>query len=79
MKIIKQVDVSNWTYRFTCQDCDSELEADHNDIKSGGDGHGGVEFYVYCSICHTKTDVNTEDVPKALQIKVKNKSSSYYD
>ena len=32
MRVIKQTNVKEWIYKFTCSDCDSELEANGEDI-----------------------------------------------
>lgn len=83
MKIIKQVDVSDWKYRFTCVSCDSELEAEANDIKHNHyDDQRELSSYdkfcVYCPVCNAGRDIPAKDIPKALQVKIKNKKTISY-
>ena len=82
MKIIKQVDVSNWKYRFTCTSCDSELEAEASDIKhtSHYDQRDAQydTYCVYCPVCSTSKSILEKDIPKALQVKIKSKKTISY-
>jgi hypothetical protein len=81
MKIIKQVDTSAWRYSVTCKTCDSELEADANDIRHEhfvGDMREPSydSYYMTCPVCFSRIDVDKVKLPKALQVKVKSNASS---
>ncbi len=55
MKILKRND---WSHRFTCTGCKSELLAEPDDIKAGTFGGsycetGDLAWYVECVVCGT--------------------------
>lgn len=64
MKVISTPDYTAWTYKFTCQTCKSELQADYTDIQyrlekkwyddSIGDGGYYADadyYYLVCPVC----------------------------
>lgn len=92
MKVIKKVDTSEWKYRFTCSQCDSELEAEGKDVMcrhhpGGSDMRESwpstYSFHVVCCVCNTERSILEKDIPKALQHEVKERSqrrsTSYFD
>ena len=32
MKVLKKQDVSGWSYKYTCDNCESELEVESKDL-----------------------------------------------
>lgn len=80
MKILKQVDVGDWSIRATCDSCDSELQVEANDIKFvshpdyGPREPGWDEYYVNCPVCSTKIGFSEDKIPKAVKLKAKSKS-----
>jgi hypothetical protein len=85
MKIIKKVDVSNWNFHTTCSNCETEMEADKDDVKcihhasSDSGGYGGYspaydEFCIHCPVCQNKITVPTKELPKLIQVEVKKKN-----
>lgn len=88
MKIIKKADISNWSHKFTCNSCDSELEAESSDLfYSFHSGYGRETDYetysVKCAVCNTSHTVKDSVIPKALKLEVKERtqrrSSNYFD
>jgi hypothetical protein len=80
MKIIKQADTSLWSCRFTCDECDSELEAAAADVRykyyPGDCRDPSYENYdVECPICHKIKNLTSKNIPKAVRLQAKNKSS----
>lgn len=78
MKVLKTTDTSKWSYKFTCGQCDSELEAERGDVKhehySGDFREPSYDSYsVSCPVCQRTQTVPTDKIPKALQIQIKNK------
>jgi hypothetical protein len=89
MKIIKQVDISNWCYNHTCEECETEMEADRSDIKyqyiAGDRNEAGTDnFYFDCPVCSKSVYVPIAVVPKILQVLLKtnravpNSSGGYF-
>jgi hypothetical protein len=89
MKVLKRVDNSAWSYKFTCSSCDSELEAENKDILynyvSGDMRDPGYEqYYVKCEICSQSHTIPDSKLNKSLKHSVKERSqkrssSSYFD
>jgi hypothetical protein len=81
VKIIKQADTAEWSFRATCDNCDSELQVEANDVKFvshpdyGPREPGWDEYYATCPVCSSKIGIPESKVPKALRIKAKSKSS----
>ena len=84
MKILKTVDISNWSYKHKCSACESELEVEENDLKyyydAGDYRESSVEYVsAICPICNTSFRIPSNCVSKILLLKVKNrtKTNSY--
>jgi hypothetical protein len=81
MKVLKTTDTSKWSYKFTCAQCESELEAERGDVKhqhySGDFREPSYDVYtVSCPICKRSQTIPMDKIPKALQIQIKNKKFS---
>ena len=79
MKIIKQPN-SDWSYKFTCSECDCELEAEADDlIITRYDGDPRELAYdawsVNCPVCSHSIIIREDKIPKLVKIKVKQKAS----
>jgi hypothetical protein len=78
MKIIKKTDTINWSCKYTCDKCDTEMEVEKGDLKYKyleADRPGGIgddTFSFYCPECHDKVEMITAKIPKLVQIEVKN-------
>lgn len=78
MKVLKTADTSKWSYKFTCPQCESLLEAERGDVKY--EHHDGCirdpdydTWTVSCPICQRSQNIPEKDIPKALQVQIKNK------
>jgi hypothetical protein len=77
MKIIQEANPAGWSYRFTCTNCLSVCEADHNDVRynySAGDGpHGPTTYYnVSCPVCkENHALLKLDEIPKIVLLKAK--------
>lgn len=90
MKVIKKVDVSDWSHKHKCSNCDTELEVESKDVSA----------YVYNDYYHSEDDVekysakcpvceNIFEIPIGIILKIELKkkyeasklksSSTYYD
>ena len=80
MKIIKQVDTSNWKHNVTCKECDTELEIETNDIcferYSGDQREPGYDlYYVLFPVCDESITIPPlETFSKALMILIQKKN-----
>jgi len=88
MKVIKKADVSGWSYKHTCANCESELEVESKDLVhkhySGDMREPSCDtFNASCAVCNQTFTVPTVKVPKLLQLEAKDRSSrsssSYWD
>jgi hypothetical protein len=88
MKVIKKVDVSDWTYKHTCSGCDSELEVEAKDIchqhYDGDVREPGYDKYsANCVVCSCSISIPAIKIPKLLQVEIQNRtkrsSSNYFD
>jgi hypothetical protein len=78
MKIIKKVDTSTWSYKHTCDTCDTELEVEKSDVKyQYFEGYGKDpdwdEWKAICPICFTAFNVPLENIPRAVRVEIRNK------
>lgn len=79
MKIIKQADTSSWSYRATCDKCESELQVEPGDLchihHEGYDMREPAwdEYYASCPVCSGIVGVPESKIPKALRISVQQK------
>ncbi len=89
MKIIKKQDVSGWNYKYTCSNCESELEVESSDLTykhytSMDQREPSYDsFSVSCLVCGQSHIVPGKNIPKLIQIEAKKRSSSgsggYFD
>jgi len=80
MKIIKQTETKEWSHKFTCSECDSELEAEAGDIKVthyDGDFREPAydSWHVNCPVCSHQTSILENKIPKLVKVKAKQKLS----
>lgn len=80
MKIISQVDISDWSYPYSCKKCDSELEVYGTDLKyqhySGyGRDDDYEEYFTNCIVCGDKFIISCLDIPKLLQLEIKKRGA----
>lgn len=72
MKILKSIDVASWAHIEKCNDCDSELEIDINDIEYDFDVANQVDCYGFtCIVCDNVRDLNCLSLPKLIRLKSK--------
>ncbi len=81
MKILKKQDVSNWTHKHTCANCESELEVEPKDLTHthyDGDMRepGYDNFNASCAVCSQSFTVPIAKIPKLIQIEAKNRSAA---
>lgn len=83
MKVLKKTDTSKWSWRTKCVQCESELEAERGDIKhdiSEADGPyrpRSDTWFINCPVCSNTIFLSEKDIPKLLQMEVKqNKHAS---
>lgn len=81
MKIIKKADTANWKYKFTCSNCETELEAEASDLNYHVYNNGvydrgptSEEYKVKCLVCNTGKVVPINSIPRALQYETQQKS-----
>lgn len=85
MKILKQIDIKEWAYIFTCTACDSELEANGNDLvyrHINGDMRdpGYDTWIIICPVCKHSTNVKEDKIPKAIKMqKISSRNTSSDD
>ena len=78
MKIIKQLDINDWSYRHTCLDCSAELEIEANDIiynnYPGDFRESSYETYTCkCPVCTNVIIINNDKIPKLIKLNSKKK------
>lgn len=85
MKILKQPN-TQWSKKHTCVNCTAELEIEKKDVVfthyDGDMREPGYDTWTtHCPICSTTIHVKEDELPKAVQVEIKKKSSgsSYYD
>lgn len=84
MKILKKVDVNEWKHNFTCDDCDSSLEANASDVKYVyHDGMGREsnyeEYLVDCPVCGESKTLDEVNLPKLVKLTAKNPKAPHFD
>ena len=81
MKIVKKNVYKDWSHRFTCTRCESELQAEPDDIRGiyhegwsdSRDGTHHPSYWTYeviCAVCQQRHDISSERLPKILQHEV---------
>lgn len=71
MKILKR---ASWEYKFTCNGCKSELEAEPSDVRIDYPDHEENSFYVNCVVCVKAHIIKDDDVPND----IKNMAQNYF-
>lgn len=88
MKVISKADISEWSYKHICQNCDSELLVESSDLKyhyyEGDMREPGYSTYeCNCSVCDEKFCVPFNNIPKLVQLEAKKRATStggsYFD
>ncbi len=90
MKILERRDwEKEWTYKFTCPQCESKLEAESKDLhhtpSSGGNPHDFCEesFWVQCPVCSQRVTMPHEGISKYVLKVARDRSSrgssNYFD
>lgn len=82
MKVLKKsVDTVSWNLTFTCNYCDSELQAFAGDIMhSSYDGDFrepySESYSVNCAVCKYPHPIAFDKIPKLIRLEAKNKKST---
>jgi hypothetical protein len=82
MKILNKIDVSDWSYKHHCDNCDSDLELDKNDIcYFYGGQRDGDSYFANCAVCSQRFYISESLIPKLLrlEIRIKPTAEKYYD
>ena len=75
MKIISTPDVSNWSYKCTCRDCESVLEIEAKDLKYNCGQQGDSDWYTTnCIVCGQMITIIESKLPKLVALRIKGKS-----
>lgn len=79
MQVISKPDTNNWSTKHTCDNCDSKLEINGEDIiyKLECQGFYDIEsdaYYVDCPVCSELSYVQESEIPKLVCIEAKNRS-----
>lgn len=85
MKVLKTEKPEEWSLKITCNNCDSELEAEAKDVSHewvNGDGldpvgarRGYDSYAVQCPICDDVIDILSDKLPKVVQLASKSQSA----
>lgn len=86
MKIISKQDVSNWSYSHKCNNCETQLEVDSQDLRhhhyAGDYREPSYDSYTaQCPVCSQTFTVPSAKIPRLIQIEAQNrapKSSSVW-
>ena len=80
MKVLKTEKPEEWSLKITCNNCDSELEAESKDVShewvNGDMREPGYDSYaVQCPICDDVIDILSDKLPKVVQLAAKSQSA----
>lgn len=80
MKILKRPD-TQWSLKHTCTNCTAELEIEKQDVKHthyAGDFResSSDSWTTNCPICGQSIYISENNIPKAVQVEIKNKPSA---
>lgn len=67
MKVLSK---KEWSFKFTCKGCSSELEAGEEDVAKGSFGSMGdysTEYYATCPVCGKYYFFKWEDIPPKMK------------
>lgn len=76
MEVISKIDPNNWSAEHTCNNCDSQLKINKQDLHSELITAYSYEeedynvYFVQCPVCVHKTIVQSHLIPKLVQITV---------
>ena len=74
MKIISTPDMSNWSYKYTCKDCESVLEIEAQDLKYHCGQQGDSDWYTTkCIVCGQVITIADSKLPKLVALRIKGK------
>lgn len=88
MKIIEKLDTSSWSHNCNCSNCETKLEVEATDLhhthsEADGTFPASDNYSAQCPVCSHYITVPVNELPKIVQVQVKQKSwrgpSSYYD
>lgn len=88
MKIIEAPDANSWSHPYTCDNCETKLEIEVNDINHTHSSRDGIyppseNYSACCPVCSHYFCVLVKDLPKIIQIEAQKRSararSSYLD
>lgn len=83
MKILNKVDISDWSYKHHCEQCDSDLELDKSDVCyfDGGPRNDGESYFAHCAVCSQRFYISERLIPKLLKLEIRRKPcvEEYYD
>lgn len=76
METIFKMDTSNWEQHHDCRVCDSKLKINMHDLIFQKELQGFYDtesenYYVSCPICSNLSYVQQQDIPKLVQLEVK--------
>ncbi len=81
MKVLNKIDISDWSYKYHCDQCDSDLELDKNDICYLASGQRDNDsYFVHCAVCSKRFYIVEKLIPKLLRLEIKRKPTAeeYY-
>jgi transcription elongation factor Elf1 len=81
VKILKKAEANTWKHVFTCEKCESELEAEAIDVVHEhyvGDMRDPSfdNYHVNCAVCAHKHNLPTNKLPKVVQLEAQKRSSN---
>lgn len=86
MKVLHKPDVSKWSYKHKCTNCDCELEIEASDLKhyhyDGDSREPGYDSYsIVCAVCTQSFTIPSDKIPRLIQISAKKNlsASDYYN
>lgn len=82
MKILESEDFTKWTHTWSCLQCKSKLEADHQDLchemieeSDCRDSWKEDSYFVNCIVCQYKQRIKYDSIPFVLRKSTKEKLS----
>jgi hypothetical protein len=79
MKVLNKPDVSNWSYKHRCDNCECELEVEAKDLRyyryEGDMRESGYETYsAACAVCNDDFTIPNEKVPRLIQLEAQDRT-----
>lgn len=83
MKVIKKTEITNWSHKHICGNCDSELEVESTDIKytlhDGDQRDPSYETWsATCPVCSNSFNIAPDKIPKLIRVEAKNRFKPAY-